>query len=343
MRSFRRAVALAAILCFSTGWAHAQRPEQQQRQPRLPQRRESLSISGRVLFDRNLKEMASVLIKLLTNSGIPMQQTFTRSRGEFEFRNLKPGQYVLEVVEEGYQVARQTVDLSFGSRRGAMLLLEPTTQAGLKRPDPGRTVSVQELRVPRKARKAFTKGLRELNEKNRPNRSVPHFQKAIALYPEYDEAYVQLGVAHLYQGEIAAAQETLEKALAANQENARAHALLGMVYREQQHIDRSAQELQEAVTLEPSNWLAHMELAKTLLEQQKPGEALEHARQAHDLNAQSQTAHLLLYDLLVRQENYQTALEELEKFLTLHPDHPSTANMRQARDKLRAALAGGTP
>ncbi len=249
MRSFRRAVALAAILCFSTGWAHAQRPEQQQRQPRLPQRRESLSISGRVLFDRNLKEMASVLIKLLTNSGIPMQQTFTRSRGEFEFRNLKPGQYVLEVVEEGYQVARQTVDLSFGSRPGVMLLLEPTTQAEFNRPDPGRTVSVHELRVPRKARKAFTKGLRELNEKNRPDRSVPHFQKAIALHPEYDEAYVQLGVAHLYQGEIAAAQETLEKGLAANQENARAHALLGMVYREQQHIDRSALALQDAVKL----------------------------------------------------------------------------------------------
>ncbi len=342
MRSFRRALALAAILCFSTGFAYGQRPGQQQ-QPRPPRRQESLSISGRVLFGRNLKEIPSVLVRLLNGSGIPMQQTFTRSRGEFEFHNLRLGQYMVEVVEEGYEVVRQTVDLFFGSRPGVMLLLEPTTQAEFKRPDPGRTVSVQELRVPRKARKAFTKGLRELNEKNRPDRSVPHFQKAIALYPKYDEAYVQLGVAHLYQGEVAAAQETLEKALAANQENARAHALLGMVYREQQHIDRSAQELQEAVTLEPSNWLAHLELAKTLLEQQKPGEALEHARQAHDLNAQSQTAHLLLYDLLVRQENYQTALDELEKFLTLHPDHPSTANMRQARDKLRAALAGRTP
>ncbi len=271
-----------------------------------------------------------------------MEQTFTRSRGEFEFHNLKPGQYVVEVKADGYEVARQTVDIVFGSRPGIVLLLEPTTQAGLKRPNPGRTVSAQELRVPRKARKAFTKGLRELNEKNRPDRSVPHFQKAIALYPEYGEAYVQLGVAHLYQGETAAAQETLERALTANQENARAHALLGMVYREQKHIDRSEQALQEAVKLEPGNWLAHMELAKTLLEQQKPGEALEHARQAHDLNAQSQTAHLLLYGLLIRQQNYQTALEELEKFLTLHPDHPSVANMRQARDKLRAALAGGT-
>ena len=141
--------------------------------------------------------MPSVLIKLLTNSGIPMQQTFTRSRGEFEFHNLRPGQYVVEVAEKGYQVARQTVDLFFGSRPGVMLLLEPTIQAGLKRPETGHSVSVQELRVPRKARKAFTKGLRELNKKNRPDRSVPHFQKAIALYPEYDEAYVQLGVAHL--------------------------------------------------------------------------------------------------------------------------------------------------
>ncbi len=332
-----RALTVVAILLFSAGWAHAQRPP---RQPQRPQRQESLSISGRVLFDMNLKEMPSVLIKLLTSFGIPMQQTFTRSRGEFEFRNLKPNQYVLEVAEEGYQVARQTVDLAFGSRHGLMLLVEATTQVGLKRPDPGRTVSARELQVPRKARKSYTKGLRELNEKNRPDRSVPHFQKAIALYPEYNEAYVQLGVAHLYQGEIAAAQETLEKALAANQENARAHALLGMVYREQQHIDRSAQALQEAVTLEPGDWLAHLELAKTLLEQQKPGEALEHAQQAHDLNAQSQTAHLLLYDLLIRQQNYQTALEELEKFLTLHPDYPTVERIRQTKERLQGVLTG---
>ena len=287
--------------------------------------------------------MPAVLVTLLNSSGIPMQQTFTRSRGEFEFRNLNPGQYVVEVVEEGYKVARQTVDLSFASRPGVTLLLEPTTQAEFKRLDPDRTVSVQELRVPRKARKAFAKGLRELNKKNRPDRSVPHFQKAIALYPEYDEAYVQLGVAHFQQREMATAQETLEKAVETNPKNVHAHTLLGMVYREQKHIDRSEQALQEAVKLEPGNWLAHMELAKTLLEQQKPGEALEHAQQAHDLNAQSQTAHLLLYGLLIRQRNYQTALEELEKFLTLHPDHPSVANIRQTRDKLRTALAGGTP
>lgn len=342
MRSFRRALTLAVVLCFSTGFAYGQQSSQQQ-QPQVPQRQEPPAISGRVLFDRNLKEVQAVLVTLLSSTGIPMQQVFTRSRGEFEFRNLKLGQYVVEVKAEGYKVARERVDLSFGSRGGIFILLEPTNKLEVKRADPGITVSVQELQVPRKARKAFTKGLRELNEKNRPDRSVPHFQKAIALYPEYDEAYVQLGVAHLYQGEMAAAQETLEKAVELNGENARARALLGMLYREQEQIEKSEQTLQEAVKLEPNNWLAHLELAKTLRQKQNMQGALEHAQQAHELNGQSQPAHLLLYDLLIRQQNYQTALEELEKFLTLHPDHPSTANMRQARDKLRAALAGGTP
>jgi len=119
---------------------------------------------------------------------------------------------------------------------------------------------------------------------------------------------------------------------------ARAHAFLGMVYREQQHIDRSAQALQEAVKLEPGNWLAHMELAKTLLERQELEEALGHARQAHDLNAQSQTAHLLLY--LIRQQNCQTALDELEKFLTLHPDHPSVERIRLTKERLQGVLTG---
>ncbi len=341
MRPFRRALILAVVLWFCTGFAYGQRPgQQQQQQPQVPRRQVSPAISGRVLFNRNLKQAPSVLVKLLNSSGIPMQQVFTRWRGEFEFRNLKLGQYVVEVKAEGYKVARERVDLSFASRGGIFILLEPTNKLEVKRADPGTTVSVQELQVPRKARKTFAKGLRELYGKNRPDRSVPHFQKAIALYPEYDEVYVQLGVAHLYQGEIAAAQEILEKALAANQENARAHALLGIVYQEQQHIDRSAEALQEAVTLEPSNWRARLELAKTLLEQQKPGEALEHAQQAHDLNAQSQPAHLLLCHLLLRQRNYQTALEELEKFLTLHPNHPSVERIRQTKERLQGVLTG---
>ena len=113
-----------------------------------------------------------------------------------------------------------------------------------------------------------------------------------------------------------------------------------MVYRAQKQIDKSEQALQEAVKLKPGNWLAHMELAKTLLERQELEEALGHARQAHDLNAQSQTAHLLLYDLLIRQQNYQTALEELEKFLTLHPDHPSVERIRLTKERLQGVLTG---
>ncbi|MCZ6490996.1 MAG: tetratricopeptide repeat protein [Acidobacteria bacterium] len=329
-----RALTVVAILLFSAGWAHAQRPP---RQPQGPQRQESLSISGRVLFDRNLKEMPSVLIKLLTSFGMPMQQTFTRSRGEFEFRNLRPGQYMVEVVEEGYEVARQTVELAFGSRRGVMLLLEPTTQARLKHPDTGSTVSAQELQVPRKARKAFLKGLREL-ENNQPDRSVPHFLKAIERYPDYDEAFVQLALAHLYQQQIEPAQDALEKAVETNPKNVRAHTLLGRVYRERNELEKAEHELKAAVESGPDDWLAHLELAKTLTARQEYPQAEEHARKAHELNGESEIAHLLVYDLLIQQREYQTALTELNNFLVLHPDHPSAGRLRVAQEKLRAAL-----
>ncbi len=43
---------------------------------------------------------------------------------------------------------------------------------------------------------------------------------------------------------------------------------------------------------------------------------------------------------MIRQQNYQTALDELEKFLTLHPDHPSVERIRLTKERLQGVLTG---
>ncbi len=271
----RRALLVLLILCGFTVLSCAHHARAQP--PQQP-----ITLGGRVRYANDMSEASSVRVRLLEAMGIPITETFTDSRGTFEFGNLRPAQFMLEVSTEGYEVIRQSVDLSsmVGSRVHLTMLLVPSSQVAAERPPHGNTASQRELQVPKKARKAFVKGLRELNEKDRPGRSVSHFQKAIELYLEYDEAYVQLSLAYLSQGMTVPAQETLERALAVNQENARAHAFLGIVYREQEEMQKSARALQTSVTLKARDWLTHMELGKALLKIGKIEEAYEHARSA---------------------------------------------------------------
>lgn len=282
----------------------------------------SLTISGNVLSENGMRAISGAKVELLTALGLPMRQTFTDSQGLFEFRNVEAQSYAIEVSEEGFEAARQTADLSLfvGSRFRLRFVLSPARRAPVLRSELPGTISAEELQIPEEARKAFAKGLIELNEKNRPEQSVGHFQEAIALYPSYNEAYVQLSLAQVEQGQFAAAQETLEKAVAVDAKNPRAYLFLGILLGQEREVNKAQQALREAAKLDGENWLARFELAKALLRTNKVNEAYEHAQRARALNPQAPTIYFLLSSLRIRRREYGAALAELEKVIELHPD-----------------------
>ncbi|MFQ5926285.1 MAG: tetratricopeptide repeat protein, partial [Terriglobia bacterium] len=202
----------------------------------------------------------------------------------------------------------------------------------------GDTVGVRELAIPGKARKAFAKGIRELYEKKRPDRSLRHFRKAIELYADYDEAYVQLSLAHFQQADYAQAQHVLETGLAVNPGNTRAYVVLGLVYKQQRQAQRAIQAWKRAVKLDENAWRAHFELGKTFLVAGNIEEAQKHAQRAHQLKPQAPSVHLLVYNLCLLQDDREAALAELDEFLALHPQNPWAPQLRQRRIILRQSL-----
>ena len=63
-------------------------------------------------------------------------------------------------------------------------------------PDSASQVSAHELQIPPKARKAFNKGT-ELLAAKESSASIPEFQRAIKIFPEFYEAYYKIGLADL--------------------------------------------------------------------------------------------------------------------------------------------------
>ena len=62
-----------------------------------------------------------------------------------------------------------------------------------------------------------------LNDDGQFNSAVAHFQKALALKPDYAEAFNNLGVAHFYQGQINEALASYDSAIALQPDFADAH------------------------------------------------------------------------------------------------------------------------
>lgn len=314
MQSRARILTLAAGLAVLVGAPDARAQQAPQPQPTGP-RQQLITISGRVLTASGMREVGGVHVQLLQGLGMPLGQTYTDPQGAFEFRSLRRGVYMLEAQAEGFEAARRSLDLSqmWGAAVKVTLLLQSLSPEG-ERPAAGPpTASVRELRIPSKARKAFEKGVRELEAENRPDRSIRHFQEAIALYTNYDEAYVQMSLAYLDQGDTSAAQGALESALAVHAENARALTLLASVHRRQEHPERAEPLLRQALQIVEQDWLTHAELAECLMQVGQVEEAREQAQRAHELNGQAFSVHVLLAGIAIRQKNFAAGLGHMEE------------------------------
>jgi hypothetical protein len=152
--------------------------------------KKKFSIRGKVLDKMTLKSIGQAFVTLRTVEGFVAQVAYTDWQGVFEMQRISPRTYFIEVKQDGYRTVRQEIVLAFGvhPRQRVTIELEPLEGAAATVTENGETVSLASLNIPKKARKEFEKGLEELNEKNQPDKSIEHFQKAIEIYPAYDEA-----------------------------------------------------------------------------------------------------------------------------------------------------------
>jgi len=330
---------LFLVLLAATGTLPAQEP------PPLPGGREptvdnpvspvKAEIAGYVRTRQDKRGAASIPVRLETNTGGLVAQAWTNNSGYFIFPKVACGFYVLAVDATGFRSIRQAVEHSYESHETVLYLVEDESQGA---PAEDASVSVRQLQIPEPAQREYEKGL-AASGKRKIEEAIARFRKAIELYPDYDEAYIQLSLAYLGQGGYGEAQQVLTQAVAVNENNAGTHALLGVALREQQRLPQSVEAFERSLRLQEASWFAHQELGETLVRMGRQEEALRHARRAHELNAVTPVTHLLLYKTLILCSEYAEALVELDEFLKLYPQHPLATRARQKRDALHKTLA----
>lgn len=303
------------------------------------------SIQGRVILqDSPDQPLEQIPVHLRQGSGIPIGVVYTSGNGQFLFSNLPSGRYEVSVSLPGFQKFSQTVEIHRGTGRIQMqaYLLKreaPRSEAGHP------AVSVEEMQAPAGARREYEKGVERLR-KEESAAAERHFKKAVALYPTYAQAWLELGRLYARTGRPDDALQSFREALRHNEKNREALLCLARLLNDQsRHLEalRAAAQFEQLDSGDARN---HLEIARGLLGMGKVEEAeLAASQLEREPHPQTPEVHLVLFSIFRTRRNALAAAGELRTYLKeteqrgVAPRDPAVARARRLLTQLETEIA----
>jgi tetratricopeptide (TPR) repeat protein len=332
-----------------------------------------LFVSGRVATNDGTPLPNNVTVERICNEKV-RQQVYASLHGEF---TMQLGSLVDSFVDASAQLAQvrpdprnpslagvsrrelATCDLrvsAAGFHQKRLSLMELTTfgqsidvgsivvQRGTK--VQGTTVNAAIYRVPDAARKAYEKGLDAENSGKLANARA-HFERAVAVYPKFASAWLELGNVLQAQRENDAARDAYTKAATTDPKFVPPFLQLAAMACETQNwkevldftrhiLDLDAFKSPGGYTLDLDKYAyaeAYFYDALANFHLDRIADAERSALKAEqELRTRSPRLHLLLGEIFAREKHYANAILELQTYLELAP-HAANA------DQVRASMA----
>lgn len=285
-------------------------------------------IRGRVILKNGAGISEAVKVNLNTVRG-KMDTTFTDNQGQFEFRNLVPGEYVVEV--EGDNIRFETTTERVPVFRSTPSVVNVTLReklGGTRRVDS--VVSVGEIGddVPGKARKEFERAAK-LYKDGKLFESIDHLKRAIEIYPKFLMARNDLGAQLLEQGNLDQAAAELRRAIEIDPKAFNPNLNLGIVLVKQRKFLEAASALNAALSLSSDSPAANLYLGMALMNLKDSQAAERHLKSAYDLGGSPYAiAFFYLGQVYVQTGDRARARHAFESYLE---HEPTAANAPEAR------------
>lgn len=258
-------------------------------------------------------------------------QGYADAGGRYTFLGITAGAYTVVAQQIDYETASERVEVFPGETSTVSISLR--RKANTPEAKPGRGVSSAALSIPRAAQKEFEAGRASLATD--PSVSIPHFRKAIELYPKFAEAHVFMAAAYLKLHKREDAIKATDQAIQADPAFSQAHTLRGRLWLEDREFNKAEASLKESLRLDPSAWDAHFELSRCYYNMNRVLEALDQAQQARDLPQCNAAVLLLLADIYLKLDMQKEALLEMEAFTKADPASPMLPKVQQKIEQLR--------
>jgi TolA-binding protein len=200
--------------------------------------------------------------------------------------------------------------------------------------DPRFTVSVTSLAAPEKARKAFSKGEQEAR-KGKFQAACDYFKQAIATYPRYALAWLELGRMQARQNSLVDAQESFRQAVTQDSKLSDGYMELARIAAQQQNWQAVADATNNLVQLSPDSspeyWFFNAAAYYNLGDMKQAESSITHAMRLDTRHQLVQTEYL--YGLiLANKKDYKSAAEHVSNYLRAAPNSKDAATARKAMD-----------
>jgi Tfp pilus assembly protein PilF len=277
----------------------------------------------------------------LIAAGNQVAETFTNDHGQAQFLGIAIGTYHVQVRGEGIQDTESEafeVDARKASQTVFVRVKPSSENRDAHRNSADPTVSAEDLKIPEKASREFDKA-NELMSKQQWQKAVDRLEKALALYPNYPQAYNNLGVAYARLGDSDKEREALEKAITANDHFAPALVNLGQMEMQQHQFAAAEHDFEKAISVGPADVRTLVLLAQAELLNAQFQEVIETAHKVHAMSHASYArVHYVAARACERLNRLPEAVSELKLFLQEEPSGPFTAAATQELAALENTL-----
>lgn len=193
-------------------------------------------------------------------------------------------------------------------------------------------VSASGLKIPRNAEKELERGNKALAD-NKLDVAKEHVNKAIELYPQYDEAYNMLGVVLLKSGDTAEGKKAFEKAVQLNDKFARAYVNLAKLSMQDKQYEEAIMLIHKSLSVEPMSAEATSIACQAYLMTGRFADVATASRKLHSLAHDGMTlCHFAAGVALTNLKQSADAITEYNLFLT--EAKPNDALAPKARDAI---------
>ena len=306
-------------------------------------RESKVSVVGQVTTEGNRAIPSGVVVRLETDAGRPVGQQTADSEGHFQIDNVPSGRrlYRLIVKAEGYYPFEQSLDLRSGTAT-VTVHIALTRVSKTAQPDQALPL-LTDMSAPRKARKAYEKGARELGAHRLPE-AQHDFAAAVAEYPCYARAQTSLATVLISKRDLAAAEAALRKAIQCDPGFAGSFASLGRVLNSEKRFVESAATLEQGLRTSPNAWVLYDELGSARYNQGMYPQATDEWLRAVALNPDAPSdLHAKLAAAYLQQGNSGKAYAEMQTYVRTDPNGRFAAQARSLMRQIESSSSAGGP
>jgi tetratricopeptide (TPR) repeat protein len=313
--------------------------------PSWAQTGESLgSIIGRVRDERGEAPPQRILVDLELR-GASMNSVYTDAQGTYGFHTLTPNSYTVRINDDQYEPVEKPAVIEATSMSPLIFVditLTPRKMANIEaQPQPsGSNLNIIDAHAystqfPKPAVKEFKRG-QEADRAGKRDEAIRHYQKAVAIAPDYYFAHNNLGSDYLSMSDLPAARKEFQRVVELNQSDAAAYFNLSNVCMLSGQLPDAKQYLDEGMRRQPDSALSQFLLGSLNLRLGRLPEAesaLHRAIQADPLMAQ---ARLQLVNLLLKQGRKEDASSQLRDFVSTFPYSSFSTQAKQLLQRLES-------